>query len=88
MESVHRFSADGRHHSHSFDPRTGRPIVNGGASVTVLHRECMLADGWPTALTVLGAEAAITLADKQGLAACIVGGDREYLSRGWREMLE
>ena len=81
------FVADGTHYTHSFDPKTGRPIVNGVASVTVIHRNCMHADGWATALTVLGAEAAIALADEQRLAACVVAGDREYLSRAWREML-
>lgn len=82
------FVADGRHYSHSFDPATGRPIVNGVSSVTVLHRECMMADGWATALTVLGPEAAISLADERDLAACVVAGDREYLSRDWRAMLD
>ncbi len=80
------FRAGGRHYSHSFDPATGRPIVNGVSSVTVLHRECMIADGWATALTVLGAEAAIALADEQELAACVIAGDREYVSRAWRAM--
>lgn len=82
------FSAGGQHYSHSFDPATGRPIVNGVSSVTVLHRDCIRADGWATALTVLGGEAAIALADEQNLAACIVAGDREYLSRAWRAMLD
>lgn len=82
------FSADGQHYSHSFDPATGRPIVNGVSSVTVLHRQCMMADGWATALTVLGPETAIICADAEGLAACIVADDREYLSRAWRHMLD
>lgn len=81
------FSAAGQHYSHSLDPATGLPIVNGVSSVTVLHRDCIRADGWATALTVMGAEAAIGLADEGELAACIVAGDREYLSRAWREML-
>lgn len=81
------FVADGRHYSHSFDPRTGRPIVSGVASVTVLHRDCMMADGWATALTVLGPQKAIALADAQGLAAAMVVGDREHVSREWRAML-
>ncbi len=81
------FTANGRHYSHSFDPRTGRPIVNMVSSVTVLHRSCMMADGWATALTVLGPAAAIALADAQQLAACVIAGDREYVSRGWRAML-
>jgi thiamine biosynthesis lipoprotein len=82
------FTVDGQHYSHSFDPRTGRPIVNMVSSVTVLHRSCMMADGWATALTVLGPAAAIALADAQQLAVCVIAGDREYLSRGWRAMLD
>lgn len=82
------FSAGGVHYSHSFDPQTGCPIANGVASVTVLHRNCMIADGWATALTVLGPDAAIALADVQGLAACVVAGDREHVSRAWRAMLD
>lgn len=81
------FEVDGVRYSHSFDPRTGRPIVHNVSSVTVLHRSCMMADGWATALTILGPQAAIALADEQGLAACVVAGQREYLSRGWRAML-
>jgi len=79
--------ADGHHYSHSFDPRTGRPIVNGVSSTTVLHRSCMMADGWATALTVLGPDESIALADAQGLAASMVVGDREFVSREWRAML-
>jgi thiamine biosynthesis lipoprotein len=81
------FVADGRHYSHSFDPATGRPIVSTVSSVTVLHRSCMMADGWATALTVLGPEKAIALADAQGLAASMVAGNREHVSREWRAML-
>ena len=82
------FTVDGQHYSHSFDPHTGRPIINMVSSVTVLHRSCMMADGWATALTVLGPTAAIEMADAQQLAACVIAGDREYLSRGWRAMLD
>lgn len=79
---------DGRRYSHSFDPRTGRPIANGVRSATVLHRRCMMADGWATALTVLGAEAGIALADEQDLAACILANGREHVSRAWAAMLD
>ena len=68
--------------------RTGRPIVNMVSSVTVLHRSCMMADGWATALTVLGPKAAIELADAQQLAVCVIAGEREFLSREWRAMLD
>lgn len=82
------FVVDGRRYSHSFDPVTGRPIVSNVSSVTVLHRECMMADGWATALTVMGPEKGIALADARGLAACVIAGDREYISRAWRAMLD
>lgn len=82
------FTVEGQHYSHSFDPRTGRPIVHAVSSVTVLHRSCMIADGWATALTVLGPDAAIKLANAENLAACVIAGDREYLSRAWRAMLD
>lgn len=79
-------TVDDRYYSHSFDPQTGQPIVNAVSSVTVLHRSCMMADGWATALTVLGPQAGIALADEQQLAACVIAGDREYVSRAWRAM--
>jgi len=82
------FNVDGRRYSHSFDPATGRPIVSGVSSVTVLHRDCMMADGWATALTVLGPDKAIALADVQRLAVCVISGDREYISHAWRAMLD
>lgn len=82
------FEADGQHFSHSFDPRTARPIINGVSSVTVVHRSCMMADGWATALTVVGPDRAMELADAEGLAATMVVGDREFCSREWRAMLD
>lgn len=82
------FTSGGRYYSHSFDPRTGRPIVNGVSSVTVLHRSCMMADGWATALTILGPDEAIALADAQQLAVSMVVGDREFVSRAWQAMLD
>ncbi|UYY79321.1 FAD:protein FMN transferase [Sphingomonas sp. R1] len=65
------FERDGRRYAHSIDPRTGWPIDNQVVSVSVLHREAMLADAWATALTVLG-PAGMVLAEQQGLAAHMV----------------
>ncbi|MFQ6691286.1 FAD:protein FMN transferase, partial [Bordetella pertussis] len=47
----------GRRYAHTLAPRTGKPLDNDLASVTVIHPECMLADGLATALGVLGAAA-------------------------------
>lgn len=77
------FAADGTLYSHTIDPRTGRPIANGVASVTVIHIECMLADAWATALTVAGPEAGAMLAEREGLAMQMVVREGE----GYRQIL-
>jgi len=77
---------------HTIDPRTGVPITNNVASVTVVHERAMAADAWSTALTVLGAEAGLALAEQQGLAARFLlregNGLREAMSSRFRNMLE
>ncbi|MES2899130.1 MAG: FAD:protein FMN transferase [Pseudomonadota bacterium] len=55
--------------SHTLDPRTGYPIRNEVASVTVLHPECMAADALSTALSVLGPDAGLAFANRHALAA-------------------
>ena len=79
-----RFFEDGTvRFSHTIDPRSGMPIANQLASVTVVHAECMAADAWSTALTVLGAEAGMALAEEQGLAARFLQRD----GHGYHETL-
>jgi thiamine biosynthesis lipoprotein len=63
------FDHDGRRYAHSIDPRTGRCVDNGVASVTVLHQSCMVADALATALHVLGPEEGMAFATDQGHAA-------------------
>jgi FAD:protein FMN transferase len=43
-------------YSHTMDPRTCRPIINGVASVTVIAPNCTLADAMATAIMVMGME--------------------------------
>ncbi len=66
------FEVDGRRYSHSIDPRTGYPVRHDLVSVTVMHQSCMMADAWATALTVLGAEEAMMVAQAQGLAVYFI----------------
>ncbi|MBB4837067.1 thiamine biosynthesis lipoprotein [Sphingomonas kyeonggiensis] len=84
------FAHEGRDYAHTLDPRTGRPLENGVASVTVLHPVCMLADAWATALSVLGREG-IALAAREGLAAHMVVREGpafvEHLSPALQAML-
>lgn len=73
------FHDDAERFSHTIDPRNGMPINNQLASVTVVHAECMAADAWSTALTVLGPEAGLALAEEQGLAARFLQRDSNGL---------
>lgn len=65
-------SGDYRRGRHTLDPRTGRSIDNGVVSTTVIATTALEADAWATALTVLGVEAGLALATREGLAARIV----------------
>jgi len=66
------FEAGGRRYSHTLDPRTGRPVEHGLASVAVAAQQCMRADAQATALAVLGLEAGMEHARRHGLAALFV----------------
>lgn len=63
------FDLGGRRYGHTLDPRTGRPVDDRVAAVTVLARDCMTADAQATALTVLGPEAGMAYATKRHIAA-------------------
>lgn len=66
------FELDSRRYAHTLDPRSGRPVRNAPASVTVLHAECMQADALATALTVLGLQDGMAYAERHGIAALFV----------------
>lgn len=63
---------DGIRYSHLLDPRSGRPIPWRGFSVSVLHRQAAYADAWATALSVLGPEEGLALAEKLDLSVLFV----------------
>lgn len=77
------FQEEGRHYCHTIDPRTGLPIDNDLASVTVLHPECMVADALATALTVLGPVAGMQWASRRGLMAVFV----QRMARGFAQTM-
>jgi len=88
------FVAGQERYSHTIDPRSGMPIANALASVTVIHPHCMAADAWSTALTVLGVGRGLALAERLGLAARFVARAdtpshyEETLSSALRAMLD
>jgi len=61
------FTAEGKQRSHILDPRTGRPVEHEVASVSVIHASAAQADGYATALLVMGPEKGRELAEKLGL---------------------
>jgi thiamine biosynthesis lipoprotein len=85
------YEQGGQRYSHTIDPRTGRPVDNDLASVTVISEECWYADAISTALTVLGADEGMAYADRHDIAARFVRrtetGYRESRSRAWGDML-
>lgn len=81
----HYMDAGGQRRSHTIDPRSGQPIAHGVASVSVLHRSAMWADGWSTALMVLGPEAGMKLSHDQGLAAWMLSRPEHPTGTPWQE---
>lgn len=64
----------GKQYAHLIDPRTGCPVEHACLSVSVLHADAMVADGWATALMVLGPHAGMKLANQHGLVASFACG--------------
>jgi thiamine biosynthesis lipoprotein len=86
------FRHDGLLCPHTLDPRSGRPLANGVALVTVLHAQCMAADALSTALGVMGEAAAMEWADARDIAALIVsrrsdGALHERMTRALMQLM-
>jgi thiamine biosynthesis lipoprotein len=75
----HHFEQEGRRYAHTLDPRTGMPVADAAASVTVVAADAMHADAWATALTVMGATDGLAFARGNGLAARFVTRDGDGL---------
>ena len=63
------FEHDGQRYSHSIDPRTGRPVSDELAGVTVVSTNTAYADAVATAFLVLGVDDGLALAEKLRIAA-------------------
>jgi thiamine biosynthesis lipoprotein len=74
------FEQGGRRYSHEIDPATREPVRGKLASVTVVARDCALADAMATALFVMGSARGMEFATRQGMAACFIErGDKGRL---------
>lgn len=66
------YELEGRRYSHTIDPRTGRPIDNQVASVTVISKRSATADALATAFTVLGSDAGLEIAERESIAVYFI----------------
>jgi len=62
-----RIVKDGTELSHLIDPATGRPVTHRLTSVSVVDGDCGRADGFATALLVLGSKKGRAVAERLGL---------------------
>ena len=76
------FEQDNKRYSHIINPETGYPIEHKLVSVSVISDNCMMADGYATALMVLGPQRGFDFALQYGLAVYMIEkkGD-EFVSR-------
>ena len=70
---------DGKIFAHTFDPRTGLPLANRLASVSVVTKSCMKADALATALIALGPVDGLSYAERNKVAALFVIRDGAQL---------
>ena len=63
------FEKDGKRYAHVLDARTGRPVEHDLVSVSIIADSCFAADGWDTALLILGPVEGRALAAKKGINA-------------------
>jgi len=80
----------GKRYSHIVDPRTGWP-VDFAPSVTVTGPTTMLADGWATALSVLGPAGLRRVGGRTGIEALVIVGGPDnwkwYATEGFEKLL-
>jgi thiamine biosynthesis lipoprotein len=62
----------GKKISHLIDPKTGMPVTHNLISVSVISSTALEADGWDSALLILGFKKAKILALRENLAVCLI----------------
>lgn len=76
------FELDGKKYHHILDPDTGIPVENELSSVTVLDGNSAKADGYSTALFVMGLEKGMQFAEDHELSAVFVTKDNRIYTVG------
>ncbi len=66
------FEQNGKRFTHEIDPTTGYPVQHHLASITVIAKNTMIADGLSTGLFVLGEKRAMEVAEKNNIAIYLI----------------
>ena len=82
---------DGKRYGHTLNPHTGEVSSDTLLSVSVIHKNCALADAWATALLAMGKKRALASAKRLGLQAFfIVSGNKgleELFTSSWPQTI-
>ncbi|MEA3391808.1 MAG: FAD:protein FMN transferase [Candidatus Marinimicrobia bacterium] len=83
------YEEEGERYSHLIDPKTGYPIKHDVTSVTVVAKNCMLADAAATAAIVLGKTKGLEFIESlEGVEAFFIYRDGDFLNSvhtsGWK----
>ena len=79
------FEYNGRIYSHTINPTTGFPVTHSLVSVSVIHNSCMYADGYATAIDVLGPEKGLKFAKKMKLPVYLISKNNDSLVYSYTE---
>ncbi|MBL4827499.1 MAG: FAD:protein FMN transferase [Spongiibacteraceae bacterium] len=71
------FEYEGKRYSHTINPKTGAPITHNLVSVTVIAQTSAYADGLATAISVMGLEMGLQLAQQQNFAVYFISKTKD-----------
>ena len=78
-------------YSHIINPLLGYPVSHNTVSVSVIHKNCLIADAYATGLIAMETEKAVTLVNSiDGLEAVFISGNKDnykiYHTRGYEKL--
>ena len=75
------YTVEGVRYGHTINPHNGQASPNDLVSVSVIHRNCTLADAWATALLAMGSHKALDKANRLGLKALLIASTSTGLAQ-------
>jgi len=82
------FEYKGKIYSHTINPKTGYPVTHNLVSVSVIHNSCMYADGYATAIDVMGPKEGLDFAKRKELPVFLISKTKDSLIYASTEQFE